>query len=513
MATRYFDSALGNDTTGDGSVGNPWAQYDNKVASVADGDTCLFKRGTTQSIVTQYRAPRQGISATQPFVMAAYGEGANPRFVYTGVLWGYILNWANRSWVTAEDLDFDAQGLDQSTVYVAGQTTGTCRGHRFKRCRFFNGGLVRDGVSVAKESSATTATVFDIEFLNCDFFNNGGHGVIVVSATTVNFRKCRAWGNGATTPFGGHGISYRWHRTDVTGGWTLVSGVIYKRTLTAAEAAGSVTYMYTSTYPRMTKNTATPTTPAAGEFGVSVGELFVNVNANPVALGFRYAWGRCGDNLVEDCETFGNIVNPAAPYTEGHGIAFDDFTEDSIIRRCKSYNNQGIGLSINRGDRNTIEDCLVYENGINGIVLATSRSGVVQRSTFAGNNVGSVLDPTGRTSEISVASEGHNNTFRNLAVAAKSGGLEYGIDIATGVTGSAVSYCSITGCTTPVRTATPTNVIAGAPLLSPTYRPMAGSPLLQAGTHLGYKRDVMGVQRPNPPSIGAFDVATMRVQP
>lgn len=52
---------------------------------------------------------------------------------------------------------------------------------------------------------------------------------------------------------------------------------------------------------------------------------------------------------------------------------------------------------------------------------------------------------------------------------------------------------------------------ADDPLLTSTYRPMVGSPLLQAGTFISYaSRDINGMQRPNPPSIGAYDAATMR---
>lgn len=52
--------------------------------------------------------------------------------------------------------------------------------------------------------------------------------------------------------------------------------------------------------------------------------------------------------------------------------------------------------------------------------------------------------------------------------------------------------------------------ITADPLLSTGYRPMPGSPLIGAGTHISYARDVEGKQRPNPPSIGAYDVATLR---
>lgn len=52
--------------------------------------------------------------------------------------------------------------------------------------------------------------------------------------------------------------------------------------------------------------------------------------------------------------------------------------------------------------------------------------------------------------------------------------------------------------------------ITADPMLSTGYRPRAGSPLIGAGAHLGYTRDLYGKQRPNPPSIGAHDVSTLR---
>ena len=52
--------------------------------------------------------------------------------------------------------------------------------------------------------------------------------------------------------------------------------------------------------------------------------------------------------------------------------------------------------------------------------------------------------------------------------------------------------------------------ITADPLLTSDYKPTATSPLLAAGTHLGYRRDIDGKQRQNPPCIGAYDAAPMR---
>jgi len=54
------------------------------------------------------------------------------------------------------------------------------------------------------------------------------------------------------------------------------------------------------------------------------------------------------------------------------------------------------------------------------------------------------------------------------------------------------------------------NIAPTDPLLTADYKPTATSPLLAAGTHLGYRRDIDGKQRRNPPCIGAYDAAPMR---
>lgn len=49
--------------------------------------------------------------------------------------------------------------------------------------------------------------------------------------------------------------------------------------------------------------------------------------------------------------------------------------------------------------------------------------------------------------------------------------------------------------------------IVGAQAVNSQYRPLPGSALLRAGSHVGYRRDLEGRQRQNPPSIGAYDGA------
>ena len=62
----------------------------------------------------------------------------------------------------------------------------------------------------------------------------------------------------------------------------------------------------------------------------------------------------------------------------------------------------------------------------------------------------------------------------------------------------------------PFTVQTSTGAVTADPLLTSDYKPTSASPLLGAGTHLGYTRDINRKQRPNPPAIGAYDVATLR---
>lgn len=510
MATYYFDSILGNDTTGNGSQELPWAQYNNKYGSVADGDECLFKRGTIQTITTQFFAPRHGLSAATPFRMGAYGEGRRPVFRFGGTVWGYMFNLSNRRWVTIEDIDWDAQGLPQSTLYVAAQGTGQCYGHRFSRCDFF-GSLDRQGISVAKEDTSTTGATTDIVFTDCRAYDNGGHGFYVCAATAVRYVRCQAFRNGSNAVFGGHGFSARWNRTTITSGWTLVSGAIYKRTLTAGEAAGAVTYMNSTPYAEVRKNASTPTTPSAGEFGVAGGELYVNLGVNPNGGSISYAWGRCADIGYIDCLAYGNIADLQAVYLEGHGIALDDFTEDSFIERCVSHSNDGVGVSINRGNNNAVRNSMLYNNGAAGVLCSASDGVSIISCTIARNNMGSPYLPAGTSSELSFSGGANSGTIRNTCIIARPGGNTYGINVDPAATGWSVSHCNITGFTTAVRTVAQTSAVSGDPQLTASYRPMAGSPLLDAGTHLGYTRDIERKQRQNPPCIGAYDAATLQI--
>ena len=254
---------------------------------------------------------------------------------------------------------------------------------------------------------------------------------------------------------------------------------------------------------------STPTAPALDEFGVSAGELYINVGVTPNGLSIRYAWGRCWDIGYEDCQAWGNRINTLSTFLEGNGFAFDDFTEDSFVRRCKSYDNEGRGFSSNRGDRNIIEDCLAYRNQLCGVGTNTSKDLTIRRSTFAANNIGNVQAPTGNLGVIQFSPNVANAAITNCVIVGK--GTDIGVDDTAFASGTTITGCSITNVSAATTTATPTSPISGDPLLTADYRPRTDSPLWGAGTFAGYVRDVEGRQRQNPPCVGAFDAPTFAI--
>jgi hypothetical protein len=405
-----------------------------------------------------------------------------------------------------EDLDFDGLTTN-SSIYIAAQGTGAVSNWTFRRCLFHNAGANRNGLIFQKESGATTATASGLYIFDSEFYDNGQHGLISIGASIVRVRKSKAYRNGFNAGTGGgHGFSSRWNRTDVTSGWTLVSGTIYKRTLSSAENAETIGYVQTpiANKQRLTKNTSTPTTPGNYEFGVSGGELYINVATNPNGLAIRYAFHRCTDLLYEDCSAYLNYVNNISQYMEGNGFAFDDFTDTSIIRRCKSYSNQGRGISINRGDSNVVEDSACYDNGLTGLSSNTSNSTVIRRSTFAYNGNGNSVDST-TTSEMYFSPQATVAISQSVLAAKPRAPKIIDDDNFSTVT---VDKCSLSGALTVSNAITPTNPITGDPKITLQGGPMVGSPLIGAGTATTTPvRDVNRVQRKKTPTIGAYDLA------
>lgn len=504
MTTWYFDAIGGSDSS-DGLTPATAKQNYNPGISAA-GDTFLFKRGVTQVVRVANQWVQNGTSATTRSRYGAYGEAQVPYSMWTyGAASGnMILNCAKTRWTDFEDMYFDMRNTNcRNSLYIAAQAALAAYSINIRRC-FFEGSnnpVLRggNGLNIVQEPTAT-AYPNDISIEDCEFFDNEGHGLFILGSRNIAVRRCKFYRNGLYDPTGGHGFSARYNYTAASSGWTPTSGTTWQRPLAAFEL--DVYYVQTAVaaYPKGRRTAGSQTAPGAGEFGVSGGVLYINVNSgsNPSGQSIHYAWGRCCGLTIEDCESYENYWNRLAPYHEGHGFAFDDFSDESVFRRNKSYNNQGAGFSINRGDRNQIIGNIAYGNWQAGIVCNPSDGTAILNNTFLRNNAG-----TGRhDAEIKFGGYCRDAVASNNILVSTVG---YGISRETTDTGFSGVTNAISGHTmAPEKNATVTRTIFAAPKLDERlYRPTAPE-LIRAGTYLGHK-DFNGKQFYNPPNIGAVD--------
>src|SRR5574340_1271753 len=117
MTIWYFDAVNGSNGNNGTSPNTPKQTY--SPSGTLPGDTFLFKRGTTQTVTTNYQWMQGGVSDTQRMRFGAYGEA---QVAYS--IWKYgntgnmILNAAQTSYVDFEDMYFDMRNSDcRNSVY------------------------------------------------------------------------------------------------------------------------------------------------------------------------------------------------------------------------------------------------------------------------------------------------------------------------------------------------------------------------------------------------------------
>ena len=495
MTDRYFDWDNGSDFNDGLTANTPKKTY--SLSGTSNGDNFYFRRGTTQVVTTQYMGVRSGTSAANRTIYDVYGES---QVDWAGFRAGHsfgdmILNPSLGNFRDFSNLRFDATGVTHS-LYCAAQGATPTTDTSFTNCHFFNSNS--SGCSVQQEANAT-AQPANFRFYNCEFYGNKAHGISIVGARGVRTENCVFRGNGFDSAFGGHGLTARYQRTEPSGGWTSMGAGVYRRALGAAETTVYHVRNSVAADTRMTENTSTPTTPASGEFGQSGGFLYVHVGGSDPGANVSYAWGICDRIMVIGCVAYGNVWDRDYIYHEGHGFAFDDWTQDSAFLWCKSYNNQGLAFSINRGDRNTIMGCVGYDNWRGAVAInGSGRGNRILTSTFVNNALGT--DPL--NSEISISGpSATDNTVRNCVI---QGSVLYGVDFANNASGCEATYNAIRGYSDAVRNGTESNTVTDDPLLDSSYRPAAASPCIDAGTYIPGARHYGGKRMSVvDPTIGA----------
>lgn len=502
MTTRYFDWYNGSDSNDGLTPSTPWKSYDAKRASITTSDRILTRRGTPQIISTLNMDAKSGVAGA-PTVYGVYGEAQVPYCFWNNpsAVGNMILNVSGRNNITFQDIYFDGLAACQYSLYLFASGSTACTAIQIKRSFFTNMQYGQAGL-IFGSTATSTGDASDFLIEDSEFFKNPGHGLIPNGAHDVRVRRCKFTGNGFGAPFGGHGFSSKYRVTDATSGWTNTSGTIWQRNLAAYEP--DVFYVKTSVsaYKRLDKNTSTPTAPTAGQFGVSAAVLYINVASatNPASQGINYAWGRCYNIVVEDCESSYNVSDPIAIYQEGHGFAFDAYADFSTFRGNKAHHNEGAGMSVNLGDGNLLESNILTENNLSGIVGASCRATNIRHNTLADNNVG----PVPNSGEIEIFPNSVVDTSNNIF---KSGRARrpYAVSVdptatLTGSKNNAFGYAQVD------RTGALTATVLDDPQLDGDFRPQAAT-VIAAATYIA-GRDFYGKARKEQPNIGAVEDTT-----
>ena len=352
-----------------------------------------------------------------------------------------------------------------------------------------------------------------IKFRNIDFSEcagNATNGGVVVASTTASTRVASLdfWGCRFT------GTSYNAIRINGTNTATAAATFSaqfceFDRIGEDCVFGGALDYVFAyNTCTNLSSGTLT---------GDGVG--FINADPDRVWIHHNYI-----DHSGVDCKQC-IIIDTTTPGTGvcviednvliGYGNATTAPSQHTVIisdpvttiRRNVIY-TAGLTCGINTAS-DRITDNLFMVSNCTSQVASMVADGRIERNTFVAtatlNAARSALTMgTGASSAAAIK----NNLFVGVPIGIKSDVV--GVNPTVGTN----AYWQVT---TP-RTGTAgafaeTGAVTADPLLSSSYRPQVGSPLLGAGTHANYSRDADGKQRPNPPSIGAFDAATLRRVP
>lgn len=198
------------------------------------------------------------------------------------------------------------------------------------------------------------------------------------------------------------------------------------------------------------------------------------------------------DNYIKCFRRPVNTLSNAGIYTS---------LPNSIVARNVIFNGQ---YSVNMEGANGVahSNLLIFDDVSPAVLQMGFRIGGALQDIYNNTIVKTAKSNNGATA-LNHLNAAYTVSFRNNVVF----GFDQGVTLqATGYTENNNAFFSNTSNSN--RTLG-TGAVTADPLLADSYQPKVGSPLLGAGTHLGYKRDIQLKQRPNPPSIGAYDVATL----
>lgn len=474
MAIQYIDTSAAAD--GSGAENSPFNTINGKTLT---GNTTYLKRGTFVPVTSNKFC---GTGA----IIDCYGDPGQPLpIVYPTTSMSYVF-YVQGNNVEFRNIIVDAKyTATRCIAWIA--NTGNYSGGGATNCTLKNA----SGYNLyILTDTGNTYTVSNLTFTNCVSMSANGHGVLVAgNASSITFDNCVSANNSLTAAE--HGFSCLSNRTSVTSGWTNTSGNIYSRAETYTTLGVTTN---DSTYPNLTKNTSTPTTPAAGEWGSSAGSLYINIATNPnTSKTVTYCWAFPTAITFNNCWSYGTLSSDSI---EGTGIQLDDFTSDSTIKGCLVEDNVGAGITFNMGSGNSAYGNILRRNGRYGISVQKSKNAMIFNNTSYDNNTIQVA-----SYDITIDSQSTGATIsNNIVKTTKTNGIFVGTNSASGST--AANNCVYGNTGTAVSGVTDSGVMSIDPILDPRGRP-TNARLFNGGATVS-GTDFYGNTFPASPSIGAI---------
>lgn len=482
MAEFWYDGTNGNDTTGDGSIGNPYRTIGSSTTGgTVDNLILHLKRGTTVN-----QSADRYCSGT--FLMDAYGDGDMPVFSRT------------------------ALGNYQFTV---GASTTSDEIMRFENVKIID----VSGSHSMPACGTPTSALGSLQVFNCVIV--GFYNAIIVQN-----------GTGSQNRFIGN------HITDFRNNGIYVS-------VTASGTAMPENVLIIGNYVDGRISTG----------GVCADDCIVMHDASSNGgRGARIAYNVCiagTEGCVDIVEwSHGSIVEHNVFYSRQDGTATDwaDVAIDGPncifrnnllfkrYRRCIDIQSTGNDAIV---ENNTIVEMVASNEPLIRLYAcenATIRNNLlVNASGSTGSmiiGVGTPVLPESIYNNILVNNSASTAKFINSSINAEVDTWSIDGNVYVQMPGSTANAWTNSGgaCSWANWLARPgapdANSIApltALPVSVPAYVTVGDSmeviirspvgpdnPIAGVGVHLGYMRDAAGVQRPNPPSAGPFDIPTQR---
>ena len=358
-----------------------------------------------------------------------------------------------------------------------------------------------------------TAILDDVDVSEAQTYDCGKHGMdFRWRVTNVRGDNVKAYRNGNTAT--GHGVSIHPLYTNITSGWTVVSGSVYTRDRLSA-TDNEQRMVNTTDSVALTKNTGTPTSPGSNEWGVvaaggggactngaSLGCLYLNIGAAPTGKTFALKRHIHGPFNFVALEAYENVETTDGD-GEGHGISADDLSGPMTCERCYLHDNEGVGGKTLNGESVQFISSISARNrigfectrGAGFDVLNSIASESEDQGIYDGGSICKTM-----TVKNSIASRnGTSSTANGISLSAGTAStLTETANYAFG--NSAAGQCSNATCTN----ADPRYIGGTSPSTASGFQLLRSSPLIGAGSPLGAKYDYNGIRFSNPPSIGAY---------